>query len=472
MPLFTFDEENFSKGFSAVVVVEEDPVAVEELMVADEDPVVYTGEPGVDSGYSLSVPDANKQSAASHGLRARRRSSVYLRVSVRKASVLASHGIAIPSDFVPEEEALGLEHVRKLADFEPLKVLGQGAYGKVHLVRDRLSGKLYAQKQIRKPQIDVFEDKTEELPHEAMPHLSHIHRTIAERHILTQITHHANIVKLFYALQDHDRFYLLLEYIPGGELFHHLTTNNSLGNVFIEEHVAFYAAQMALGIRHLHQLGIVYRDLKPENCLLNLNGHLVLTDFGLSKAIGVDEDSLGCRSIIGTPEYMAPEIIKGEPYDYAVDWWLLGCVIYDMMTGKPPFTGKTHQVILDKIIRSKPSFPFYLSLDAKDILSKLLQKNPAKRFAVDGKWKAFQDHRFFRKIDWKAVESQLAEPPILPIITDPALAENFSPEFTDLKISEYDLASEQTTSAEEGLFLGFSYTASHSFIDRFASRGA
>lgn len=448
MSLFTFDEEHFSAGFSATVVIEEDPLEC-------------SGEfPPEESVFSL--PDIG----SSPDFRNRRHSSVYRRLSVRNASVLTSQGIAIPCDFMPEEESPTLVHVRKLADFEPLKVLGQGAYGKVHLVRDRLSGKLYAQKQIRKPQVDVFEDKTDD---HSKPHVSHIHRTIAERHILTQITHHVNIVKLFYALQDHDRFYLLLEYIPGGELFHHLTTNNSLGNVFIEEHVAFYAAQMALGIKHLHKLGIVYRDLKPENCLLNSAGHLVLTDFGLSKAIGNDVDGLGCRSIIGTPEYMAPEIIKGEPYDYAVDWWLLGCVIYDMMTGKPPFTGKTHKIILDKIIKAKPALPFYLSLDAKDMLGKLLQKNPAKRFAVDDKWSTFQNHRFFRKIDWTAVETQLVDPPIVPVISDPALAENFSPEFTNLKISEYDLAPGQTAAPSKDLFLGFSYTASHSFIDRFAS---
>lgn len=444
MPLFTFDEEHFSADFSAAVIVEEDPL--EQARPND----------------SLDV----NRLGSSPGFRNRRKSSVYRRLSVRNASVSSSQGIAIPSDLVPEEEALPFAHRRTLADFEPLKVLGQGAYGKVHLVRDRLNGTLYAQKQIRKPQIEVFEDKVGKSPEEK-PHLSHIQRTIAERQILTQITHHPNIVKLFYALQDHDRFYLLLEYIPGGELFHHLTTNNSLGNVFIEEHVAFYAAQMALGIRHLHLLGIVYRDLKPENCLLNTRGHLVLTDFGLSKAIEPDEDSLGCRSIIGTPEYMAPEIIKGEPYDYSVDWWLLGCVIYDMMTGKPPFTGKTHQIILDKIIKAKPSLPFYLSLDAKDLLGKLLQKNPAKRFAVDQKWTTFQNHRFFRKIDWATIEDQLALPPILPVISDPALAENFSPEFTSLKISEYDLGLGQTMHNE--MFAGFSYTASNSFIDRFAS---
>lgn len=430
MSVFTFDEEQLSSGISTL---------------------------RVDNGELLSTSPIAFQplSESPRTNFTRRRSSVYRRLSVR-SSVSHTGGITIPTDFVTEEEnSLPFTYRRSLADFEPLKVLGQGAYGKVHLVRDRLNGKLYAQKQIRKPEIDVLEDKAN----------LHVHRTIAERHILTQITHHRNIVKLFYALHDSDRCYLLLEYIPGGELFHHLTSNNSLGNVFLEEHVAFYAAQMAMGLRHLHQLGIVYRDLKPENCLLNACGHLVLTDFGLSKAIGPDDD-MGCRSIIGTPEYMAPEIIKGEPYDYAVDWWLLGCVIFDMMTGKPPFTGKTHKVILDKIIKSKLMMPFYLSLDAKDLVGKLLQKNPAKRMKVDDNWDNFRNHRFFRKIDWAAVEEQLATPPVVPVISDPALAENFSMDFTNMKISDYDLGPGQSVVPND-VFRGFSYTASHSYIERY-----
>lgn len=198
---------------------------------------------------------------------------------------------------------------------------------------------------------------------------------------------------------------------------------------------------------------------------------MVLTDFGLSKAIEVGETELECRSIIGTPEYMAPEILKGETYDYPVDWWLLGCVIYDMMMGKPPFTGKSHKVIQDKIIKSKPHYPMYFSQDAKDLLGKLLQKNPLKRIAVDASWNTFASHRFFRKIDWKTIEDQLAQPPIIPVITDPSLAENFSEEFTTMKISNYDVGPGQmvsnNVSASPHMFKGFSYTASHSYIEKY-----
>lgn len=457
MPVFTFDEDDLVAGMESASLdvlsllhgASIDPLSVHEPFLTFKTVEDPTGEyhDAHDSDQELS------ELPKYEGLRipaTRRRSSVYSRLSVSARSA----GIAIPL-------GLGTHDRKTLADFAPLKVLGQGAYGKVHLVKDKYNGKLYAQKQIRKPQIDVLEQLAEASSPSGPPGLAHASRTIAERQILAQITHHDNIVKLFYALQDDSKFYLLMEYIPGGELFHHLTTNNSLGNVFLEEHTAFYAAEMALGLRHLHGLGIVYRDLKPENCLLNARGHLVLTDFGLSKAIGEDAE---CRLIIGTPEYMAPEIMKGEAYGYAVDWWLLGCVIYDMMVGKPPFTGKSHAVIVDKIKRSKPNLPFYLSLDAKDLLRKLLQKDPAKRLAVDAQWKLFQEHRFFRKIEWHKVEMQLATPPIVPVITSLELAENFSLEFTGMKISNYDLAPGQTA---DTVFQGFSYLASHSFIDRY-----
>lgn len=448
MPFFSFDEGELAADVFAVDIDNDDPVALQT-----------PSEPSL-----LGIPIA------------RRPSSKYRRLSVR-SSAPRSVGITIPADFGHESP-----HTMKrlLCDFEPIRVLGQGAYGKVHLVRDLLNGNLYAQKQIRKPQIDIHEDRntqkdTNRTKDSDRSHdwkTAQVQRTIAERQILSLISHHSNIVKLFYAFQDHDKFYLLLQFIPGGELFHHLTAaNNTLGNVFLEEHVAFYAAEMALGLKHLHLLGIVYRDLKPENCLLDTSGHLVLTDFGLSKAIEVGDTEVECRSIIGTPEYMAPEVLKGEIYDFQVDWWLLGCVIYDMMMGKPPFTGKSHKIIQDKIIKSKPHYPTYFSQDAKGLLRMLLQKNPTKRIAVDSSWDAFTNHRFFRKLDWSALESQLAVPPIVPVITDPSLAENFSEEFTTMKISNYDLGPGQMTNDAFGdspaMFKGFSYTASHSYIEKY-----
>lgn len=165
---------------------------------------------------------------------------------------------------------------------------------------------------------------------------------MTERDILESVRH-PYIVRLFYAMQDHEKLYLILEYAQGGELFTYLANQVMLS----EDTVAFYLAEMILALYHLHvNVGVVYRDLKPENCLLDKEGHLVLTDFGLSK-VATDSDS-SCKTILGTPEYMAPEILQGEEYDYAVDWWSLGAVAYDLLTGIPPFPGNDYKSILQR----------------------------------------------------------------------------------------------------------------------------
>lgn len=449
--VFIFDEEELADEFEQLPVKEE--TAVEEFDSRD-----------------INGDDYHLKDGLNLKSKFRRRSSVYSRMSVKISTSVASTDLFIPSDYDNtrnENEYCVHRNKKRISDFVPIKVLGKGAYGKVNLVQDRVTNKLFAQKQLKKPVINIIDERKD-------THDKHIERTLSERQILSNITHHPNIVKLFYALQDSDKFYLFLQYVPGGELFRHLSNNNPLGNVLKESDTAFYAAEMALALHHLHLLGVIYRDLKPENCLLDSDGHLVLTDFGLSKSLDTSSNK-ECTSIIGTPEYMAPEILKGDTYDYAVDWWSLGCVIYDMMSGKPPFTGNNHRLIMDRIIKNKIKYPFYFSLDAKDLLNKLLNKNPSKRFQVDQQWNLFKQHRFFRKIDWSQLEIQSSTcvPPIVPTITDPILAENFSEEFTSLKPSAYmDTESiEHQIGPKEGpvYIEGFSYTASNSYIERFCN---
>jgi len=212
----------------------------------------------------------------------------------------------------------------KLSDFEPIKVLGRGAYGKVILVREISTNRLFAQKQLKKASLVINE--TNEI------HQINYSRTINEKSIL-EIVNHPNIVSLYYAFQDNDKVYLILEYLSGGELFHHLAQEKFMS----EKNASYYIAQIILALRYLHnKLGVIYRDLKPENCMLNSYGNLVLTDFGLSKVSTTDEKK---HSMTGTVQYMAPEILKSEPYTYSVDWWSLGCVAYDLLTGSPPFNG-------------------------------------------------------------------------------------------------------------------------------------
>ena len=350
-----------------------------------------------------------------------------------QTEVLTSYEVPLEHDYVSAEAAaeeksgdtcsgpdVRSQLCRKMTadDFEPLLCLGKGSFGTVLLVRHVLTGKLYAQKQFRKASITV--------------HKKLVEQTKTERTILESVNRHAFVVKLFYAFQDHEKLYLILEYAEGGELFTHL----AMERMFTEDVAAFYMAEMVLALEHLHQtVGIIYRDLKPENCLLDKEGHLLLTDFGLSK-IAVDDDAR-CDSSNGTYEYMAPEVIKGNPYGKACDWWSLGALGYDLLTGSPPFKANNHAKLQEKILKQKLALPYFLGPDAKDLLTRLLRKEPSKRlgYHMPKDLQTIKKHRFFRKIDWKALEKRQLDPPITPVVTDPALAENFSGDFTNLPLS-------------------------------------
>lgn len=336
-------------------------------------------------------------------------------------------------------------------DFEPLRCLGKGAYGTVILVKQRTTGRLYAQKQFKKASLVV--------------HKKLIEQTKNERQILESVNKHPFVVKLYYAFQDKERLYLILEYGQGGELFTHLKAER----MFSETRSAFYLAEMVLALAHLHDdLGVIYRDLKPENILLDAEGHLLLTDFGLSK---VAADDATCSSILGTVEYMAPEVIKGEKYGKAVDWWSLGALAYDMMVGDAPFRGNNNHKVQQNILKQKLAIPYFLSNDAKDILTRLLKKDPKKRLGshMPKDLAIIKGHRFFRHIDWKKLAAREVEPPIQPMITDPELAENFSEEFTALSLSPrtslMEPHSPTLTRSEDNPFGGFSFVASHSLLN-------
>ncbi|KAK0846372.1 hypothetical protein LTS02_014926 [Friedmanniomyces endolithicus] len=340
-------------------------------------------------------------------------------------------------------------------DFDPVRCLGKGAFGTVHLVKQQASGRLYAQKQFKKASLTV--------------HKRLIEQTRTERTILESVNRHPFVVKLYYAFQDHEKLYLILEYAQGGELFHHL----AMERMFSEEVAAFYMAEMVLALEHLHHnVRVIYRDLKPENCLLDAEGHLLLTDFGLSKVALEDERA---NSILGTIEYMAPEVIQGQGYDFAVDWWSLGAIGFDLLTGSPPFGGNNHAKIQQNILKQKLQLPYFLGPDAKDLLTRLLRKDPSKRLGGTNTkdLKTLKAHRFFRRIDWKKLERREVEPPIQPVITDPELAENFDNKFTDLAMSPvlsrdgqgFADYMQDVVKAEVNPFGGFSYVASESLLE-------
>ncbi|KAI1328313.1 serine/threonine-protein kinase psk1 [Xylariaceae sp. FL0255] len=371
-----------------------------------------------------------------------------------------SYEVKLESDFVSDsvrEKPLygaieGGLVARKMTadDFEPLRCLGKGTYGTVLLVKQRTTGRLYAQKQFKKASVVV--------------HKKLVEQTKTERQILESVNRHPFVVNLYYAFQDHEKLYLILEYGQGGELFTHLNTEK----MFSESTAAFYMAEMVLALSYLHKtLGVVYRDLKPENCLLDSQGHLLLTDFGLSKVALDDDDS--CKSILGTVEYMAPEVVLGKKYGKAVDWWSFGALGFDLMTGSPPFRGGNNAKVQQNIVKQKVVMPYFLSMDAKDLLARLLKKDPAKRLGsnMPKDLQTIKNHRFFRKIDWKRLAARELEPPIKPIITDPELAENFADEFTDLSLSPLTSTKDPWSeiSPRDDPFGGFSFVAPSSLLE-------
>lgn len=368
---------------------------------------------------------------------------------------------ASASSMTPDQQ-LSSSIVRKMtaSDFTPIKCLGTGAFGTVLLVRHNVTGRLFAQKQLTKAFLRVNKKRIES--------------TKSERSILELVNRHPFIVNLYYAFQDREQLYLILEYAQGGELFRHL----EMEKFFSEEVAAFYIAEIILALDYLHNtVGVIYRDLKPENCLLDAHGHLLLTDFGLSKVAVEDASTPGgsrCNSLgVGTIEYMAPEIIKGSNvndsgpgYGKACDWWSLGAMACDLMTGKPPFGGNNWTKIQQNILTQKLKLPYYLSPDAKDLLTRLLRKEPSKRLGAGrNDVEMMKKHRFFKKIDWKLLERKELEPPIKPVITNAELAENFDREFTDRAVDMPEQRQRSRTLSTSDPFGGFSYVASHSLLE-------
>eukprot|EP01120_Amphizonella_sp_Union-15-10_P015334 TRINITY_DN7875_c0_g1_i1.p1 TRINITY_DN7875_c0_g1~~TRINITY_DN7875_c0_g1_i1.p1 ORF type:complete len:317 (-),score=74.32 TRINITY_DN7875_c0_g1_i1:11-961(-) len=277
-----------------------------------------------------------------------------------------------------------------------------------------------------------------------------ITHTKDEKAILQKVSH-PFIVRLHYAFQTPDKLYMIMDYVNGGELFYHLKNKGK----FELERVRFYSAEIASAIEHLHTLGIVYRDLKPENILLNKDGHVVITDFGLSKEIPLGKDE-GTNTFCGTPEYLAPEVLKGHRHGHAVDWWSLGTLIFEMLTGLPPFYSKNINVMYQKILTGQLAFPSNIDEDAQSLLEGLLCRDVDKRF----KAKEVKAHPFFRKIDWEKLNRKELEPPWKPPIKSASDTTQIDECFTNEEA--IDSFVEKTTENEmdendADVFEGFTY---------------
>ncbi len=330
-----------------------------------------------------------------------------------------------------------------LTSFSLLKTVGKGSFGKVYQVRKKDTGKIYAMKVLNKERVIARKQ---------------YEHTLSERRILEEMEH-PFLVSLQFAFQSGSKLYMVFDFFNGGELYHYLSRGR-----FTEERARFYAAEIAMGIAHLHENGIIYRDLKPENLLLDDSGHIRITDFGLSKENVADDDTV--KSICGTPEYLAPEVLRKIPYTKGVDWWSLGTLIFEMIAGLPPFYDKNRQRMYRKILEQELVKPPHMSDAAFDIVSKLLDRDPEKR--LGRRHEDIRDHPWFKGIDWSKLYDKQIEPPFKPTVAGDYDTRNVDPTFT----KELPLVTPTPADAvlvDSDAFAGFTYEGEnmlmHSVID-------
>ncbi|KAJ4405935.1 cytochrome c oxidase subunit 1 [Gnomoniopsis sp. IMI 355080] len=247
-----------------------------------------------------------------------------------------------------------------------------------------------------------------------------------ERAILGDVSGHPYITNLMASFSDRDFLYLLLDYVPGGELFSYLRKLRR----FEEGMARFYAAEIVLVLEYLHeqQGGVAYRDLKPENLLLDAEGHIRLVDFGFAKRLGNKDGSTETYTLCGTPEYLAPEVIRNNGHTTAVDWWALGILIYEFLTGYPPFWHQNPIEIYKQIVDKPVVFPQEpaISDNAKHIIRSFCTVDRSRRLGnVQGGASRVKAHPFFQGVDWDAVYHRKYRGPIIPPIRFPGDAQCF-----------------------------------------------
>ncbi|KAI9595221.1 kinase-like domain-containing protein [Syncephalis fuscata] len=313
------------------------------------------------------------------------------------------------------------------SDFTKIRLLGKGDVGKVYLVKKKTSDRLYALKVLSKQE---------------MIKRKKIKRALAEQEILAS-SNHPFIITLYHSFQSDDYLYLCMEYCLGGEFFRVLQSRP--GKCLPEKHALFYAAEVVCALEYLHLNGFIYRDLKPENILLHESGHIMLTDFDLSKQSvraslpGVSKSNssqapvidtktctknLRTNSFVGTEEYIAPEVIKGCGHTSAVDWWTLGILIYEMMFGTTPFKGPNRNGTFSNILKNDIQYPNHPNAqqvnnnNTKNLIKKLLHKDDQKRLGSNSGASDVKAHVAFKKINWALLRNM--EPPIIPPPVNPS----------------------------------------------------
>ncbi|KAJ0109270.1 hypothetical protein N8I77_007994 [Diaporthe amygdali] len=278
-----------------------------------------------------------------------------------------------------------------LVDFDILRTLGTGSFGRVHLVQSKHNSRFYAVKVLKKAQVVKMKQ---------------VEHTNDERKMLGEVKH-PFLITLWGTFQDSKNLYMVMDFVEGGELFSLLRKSGRFPNPVAK----FYAAEVTLALEYLHEKHIIYRDLKPENLLLDRHGHLKITDFGFAKRVP-DKTWTLC----GTPDYLAPEVVSNKGYNKSVDWWSLGILIYEMLCGYTPFWDSGSPMkIYENILRGKVKYPAYINPDAQDLLERLITADLTKRLGnLYGGPKDVKQHAWFAEVTWDRLARKDIDAPYTP----------------------------------------------------------
>ncbi|XP_056885751.1 protein kinase C delta type-like isoform X2 [Takifugu flavidus] len=313
------------------------------------------------------------------------------------------------------------------------KVLGKGSFGKVLLAELKGKGQFFAVKILKKDVVLMDDD---------------VECTMVEKRVLSLAWENPFLTHLYSTFQSKEHLFFVMEYLNGGDLMFHIQDKGR----FDVTRATFYAAEITVGLQFLHSKGIIYRDLKLDNVMLDKDGHIKIADFGMCK-----ENVFGdvrATTFCGTPDYIAPEILLGQKYTFSVDWWSFGVLVYEMLIGQSPFQGDDEDELFDSIRTDTPHYPRWISKESKSLIELLFERDPSRRLGVVGD---IRTHPFFRTINWSALEKREVEPPFKPKVKSPSDCSNFDREFLNEKprLSHGDKM--LIDSMDQAAFAGFSF---------------
>uniref|UniRef100_A0A8C6UJ60 Protein kinase C n=1 Tax=Neogobius melanostomus TaxID=47308 RepID=A0A8C6UJ60_9GOBI len=306
------------------------------------------------------------------------------------------------------------------------KVLGKGSFGKVLLAELKGRGEYFAVKALKKDVVLMDDD---------------VECTMIEKRVLALAWDNPFLTHLFSTFQTKEHLFFVMEYLNGGDLMFH-----------IQEKGRFYSAEIICGLQFLHSKGIIYRDLKLDNIMLDHEGHIKIADFGMCKENVFGENR--ATTFCGTPDYIAPEILLGQKYSFSVDWWSFGVLLYEMLIGQSPFHGDDEDELFESIRMDTPHYPRWINKEARDLLERLFERDPSRRLGVVGNLKL---HPFFKSINWTSLERREMEPPFKPKVKAPNDCSNFDREFLSEKPRLSYCEKNFIDSMDQSAFAGFSF---------------